>query len=176
MLDFKRRCDPFLRGLWALAVLSGALQVLPFPIAGPRSLWRTVSAGLRLFPFSRADGGRPHGRRARRVRDGAMLGYVSGVIWYLGNCYWIYQTMYLYGGIAKPAAAGILASVLSLSGPVSRVCLRLLVAACRHFRSRQEAGRERRSATESVCLGSRGICARTNHGLSVGPAWDYTGR
>ena len=37
-----------------------------------------------------------------------MLGYVCGFIWYLGNCYWIYQTMYLYGGLAKPIAAGIL--------------------------------------------------------------------
>ena len=26
----------------------------------------------------------------------------------MGNCYWIYQTMYLYGGLAKPIAAGIL--------------------------------------------------------------------
>jgi apolipoprotein N-acyltransferase len=36
------------------------------------------------------------------------LSYVCGFIWYLGNCYWIYQTMYLYGGLAKPIAAGIL--------------------------------------------------------------------
>ena len=26
----------------------------------------------------------------------------------MGNCYWIYQTMYLYGGLGKPIAAGIL--------------------------------------------------------------------
>jgi apolipoprotein N-acyltransferase len=43
-----------------------------------------------------------------RIRDGAALGYVSGILWYLGNCYWIYATMNTYGGIAKPAAAGIL--------------------------------------------------------------------
>ncbi len=40
--------------------------------------------------------------------QGAALGYASGFIWYLGNCYWIYRTMHVYGGIAKPAAAGIL--------------------------------------------------------------------
>ena len=43
-----------------------------------------------------------------RVRDGLLLGYVSGILWYLGNCYWIYATMHTYGGIAEPAAAGIL--------------------------------------------------------------------
>ena len=43
-----------------------------------------------------------------RVRDGVLLGYISGTVWYLGNCYWIYATMHTYGGIAKPVAAGIL--------------------------------------------------------------------
>jgi len=38
----------------------------------------------------------------------AWLGYACGVAWYAGNCYWIYQTMYLYGGIPKPASLGIL--------------------------------------------------------------------
>jgi apolipoprotein N-acyltransferase len=42
------------------------------------------------------------------VSQGAALGYVSGVVWYLGNFYWIYETLYLYGAIAKPVAAGIL--------------------------------------------------------------------
>src|ERR1019366_6624311 len=42
------------------------------------------------------------------VIQGAALGYCSGFVWYLGNCYWVYQTMYLYGGIAKPISAGIL--------------------------------------------------------------------
>ena len=34
--------------------------------------------------------------------------YLSGVIWYAGNCYWIYQTMYLYGGLPKPVSLVIL--------------------------------------------------------------------
>ena len=38
----------------------------------------------------------------------ALVGYVCGVLWYLGNCYWIYQTMYLYGGMPKAAALGVL--------------------------------------------------------------------
>ena len=38
----------------------------------------------------------------------ALLGYLCGVIWFAGNCYWIYQTMYLYGGLPAPVALGIL--------------------------------------------------------------------
>ena len=38
----------------------------------------------------------------------AALGYVSGICWYIANCYWIYQTMYLYGGLPKPVALAIL--------------------------------------------------------------------
>ena len=40
--------------------------------------------------------------------QGAMLGYLCGFIWYMGNCYWIYPTMHLFGGLSKPVAAGIL--------------------------------------------------------------------
>ncbi|HSY68455.1 MAG TPA: apolipoprotein N-acyltransferase [Edaphobacter sp.] len=93
---------------WALAVLSGVVQILPFPIAGPTPLWRTAFCWIALLPLlwpllANNKTGNP-----LTLRQGAALGYVCGFIWYLGNCYWIYQTMYLYGGLAKPIAAGIL--------------------------------------------------------------------
>ena len=94
--------------LWVFAVLSGALQILPFPIAGPVPLWRTAFCWIALLPLLAAVTAHDAEGGALRLRDSAALGYVCGVTWYLGNCYWIYQTMYLYGGIAKPAAAGIL--------------------------------------------------------------------
>lgn len=37
-----------------------------------------------------------------------MVGYLCGILWYAGNCYWVFQTMYLYGGLPKPVALGIL--------------------------------------------------------------------
>lgn len=43
-----------------------------------------------------------------QLREAAFAGYLCGIVWYLGNCYWIYQTMYLYGGLPKPVALGIL--------------------------------------------------------------------
>ena len=48
------------------------------------------------------------GGRKRQLLRGALLGYLAGVTWYGGSCYWIFQTMNLYGGLAKPVAAGIL--------------------------------------------------------------------
>ena len=93
--------------LWGLAVLSGLLQVLPFPIAGPVPLWRTAFCWVCLLPLVYAlVGGR--GERQLSVWQGTLLAYASGVVWYFGNCYWIFPTMYLYGGLAKPIAAGIL--------------------------------------------------------------------
>jgi apolipoprotein N-acyltransferase len=94
--------------LWALAVLSGVLQILPFPIAGPTPLWRTAFCWIALPSLLWALLGNTKTGNPLNLRQGAVLGYICGVIWYLGNCYWIYQTMYLYGGLAKPIAAGIL--------------------------------------------------------------------
>ncbi|HEV2620043.1 MAG TPA: apolipoprotein N-acyltransferase [Acidobacteriaceae bacterium] len=94
--------------LWALAILSGVLQVLPFPIAGPVPAWRTVFCWIALTPLLKALTSNNTAGLPLTKLQGATLAYVSGVIWYLGNCYWIYQTMHIYGGIAPPAAAGIL--------------------------------------------------------------------
>ena len=93
---------------WALAVLSGVVQILPFPIAGPTPLWRTAFCWIALLPLCWALLANNKTGNPLTLRQGAALGYVCGFIWYLGNCYWIYQTMYLYGGLAKPIAAGIL--------------------------------------------------------------------
>jgi apolipoprotein N-acyltransferase len=94
--------------LWALAILSGALQVLPFPIAGPVPVWRTAFCWVALAPLLMALTGKNINGTPLSVGQGAALGYTSGVVWYLGNFYWIYQTLYLYGAIAKPLAAGLL--------------------------------------------------------------------
>jgi apolipoprotein N-acyltransferase len=94
--------------LWVMAVFSGVLQVLPFPIAAPVPVWRTAFCWVALLPLLMALTGKDTNGRQLRIGQGAALGYASGFIWYLGNCYWIYATMHLYGGIPKPASAGIL--------------------------------------------------------------------
>jgi apolipoprotein N-acyltransferase len=91
-----------------MAALSGVLQVLPFPIAGPLPAWRAVICWFALTPLLMALTASDAGDSPIRIRDGAALGYCSGFIWYLGNCYWIFRTMHYYGGISQPVSAGIL--------------------------------------------------------------------
>lgn len=107
MLDFvSMRSIP--ARLWALALLSAALQLLPFPLAGPVPLWRRLFCWICLVPLLAALNGVDRQGRALRVWQAGMLGYLCGTAWFLGNCYWIYQTMYLYGGLPSAASLGIL--------------------------------------------------------------------
>ncbi len=116
-----------------MAVLSGVLQVLPFPIAGPTPLWRTAFCWIALLPLLWVLLGNSKTGNPLTLRQGALLGYVCGFIWYLGNCYWIYQTMYLYGGLAKPIAAGILVLFCLYLGLYHALFGTLIVAFRRRF-------------------------------------------
>lgn len=93
---------------WLLVLLSALLQVLCFPTAGPLPLWRAALSWVALAPFLLALLDRKHDQSPLTLRQSAILGYACGIGWYLGNCSWIYQTMYLYGGLAKPVAFAIL--------------------------------------------------------------------
>jgi apolipoprotein N-acyltransferase len=124
--------------LWITVALSGVLQVLPFPIAGPTPLWRTAFCWIALLPLLWALLGNDRAGKPLSLHQGAALGYACGFVWYLGNCYWIYQTMYLYGGLAKPVAAGILILFCLYLGLYHALFGMLIVAFSRHF-GRQSA-------------------------------------
>ncbi len=106
MLDLPMLRLPARVGL--LIFVSACLQVASFPFAGPLPYWRSSSAWFALVPFLVA--------LVATRRDGMLLtigqavkaGYLCGIFFYLGNCYWIYQTMYLYGGLPKVVALVIL--------------------------------------------------------------------
>ena len=107
---FARAGGANLRGwvLWAPAVLSAGLLELPFPIAGPMPPWRAVFAWFGLVPLlwavlSVGDSAEPH-----PLRRGFLLGYLCGVLWYIGNCYWIYDTMLIHGDLPPVVSALIL--------------------------------------------------------------------
>jgi apolipoprotein N-acyltransferase len=121
-----------------MAVLSGILQVLPFPIAGPTPLWRTAFCWIALLPLIWALLSSNKRGSPLTLRQGAALGYLCGFVWYLGNCYWIYQTMYIYGGLAKPIAAGILI-LFSLYLGLYHALFATLITACRVRFGRQAA-------------------------------------
>ncbi len=94
-------------------LLSAVLQILVFPLPNLYILsWVAVSPllvallrarepdTLQLRDFARLLPAKP--------LQGFVLGYACGILWFGGTCYWIYDTMHLYGGVSPPAALGIL--------------------------------------------------------------------
>ena len=83
--------------LWGAAVVSAALLELPFPIAGPMPPWRSVFAWFGLVPLLWAILGPACCESKRPLRRAFLVAYLAGVLWYMGNCYWVRDTMLHYG-------------------------------------------------------------------------------
>lgn len=94
--------------LWVWSALSAVLQLLPFPLPGPVPLWRRAFCWICLVPLLYALSRQQRDGKPLNLKQSAAIGYLCGTLWYAGNCYWIYQTMYLYGGLPKIVALGIL--------------------------------------------------------------------
>ena len=90
-----------------LALISGFLLDLPFPIAGPMPPWRAAFGWIALVPLMYGLLARENAAHPRYLRRSALVGYVGGICWYVLNCYWIYHTMHLYAGVPAAGAAGI---------------------------------------------------------------------
>jgi apolipoprotein N-acyltransferase len=105
------------RRAWGLALGSAVLQILIFPLPGlywlawiavaplivaifraqvPETLQLQLGGQARLLPATPG--------------QGFVLGYVCGMVWFAGTCYWIFDTMHRYGGLPNPVA--LLALVL----------------------------------------------------------------
>ncbi len=101
------------KSAWLLVLLSAGLQIAIFPLPDLYMLcWVAVTplliallrarqpetlqllAGIKLRPAS--------------PLQAFFLGYICGILWYAGTCYWIYSVMRQYGGVNTPAAIGIL--------------------------------------------------------------------
>ncbi len=93
---------------WPAATLSAALLELPFPLAGPLPPWRSIFAWFALVPLLWAVLSPQNPTRSHPARRAFLLAYVCGVLWYLGNCYWIYNTMLMYGDLPRWVAALLL--------------------------------------------------------------------
>ena len=88
------------QNLWRFgaAALSACLLELPFPIAGPMPAWRSFFAWIGLTPlFIAVLWPFPAGKRAKPLRAGFLIAYGCGFLWYMGNCYWVRDTMMRYG-------------------------------------------------------------------------------
>ncbi len=95
---------------WLLVGLSTLLQILIFPLPGLYVLSWVAFAPL-IVALLRA---RPAGAlevkgaiklQAATPGQAFLLGYASGILWFAGTCYWIYDTMHEHGGLSAPAAA-----------------------------------------------------------------------
>jgi len=101
------------KNAWLLMVASAVLQILIFPLPNLYVLsWFALAPLLIALLRAREPG-------TLQLRDfakllpakplqGFVLGYVCGILWFAGTCYWIYDTMHLYGGLNGAAAFGIL--------------------------------------------------------------------
>ncbi len=99
--------------LWAAAGLSAGLLELPFPLAGPLPPWRAIFAWFGLAPLIWAVLSPACSERPRPLRRAFLLAWVCGVLWYVGNCYWIYDTMLIHGGL-PPAVSVLILLLFSL--------------------------------------------------------------
>jgi apolipoprotein N-acyltransferase len=94
---------------WLLVILSSLLQVLIFPLAGLYILsWVAfaplIVALLRARPVGALEIAGTVNLQAAKPGQAFLLAYVSGIVWYAGTCYWIYNTMHEYGGLSTPLA------------------------------------------------------------------------
>jgi apolipoprotein N-acyltransferase len=89
--------------LWGAPIVSAALLELPFPLAGPMPPWRSVFAWFGLVPLLWAVLSPDTVGNPRPFRRAFLLAYLCGVLWYMGNCYWVRDTMLHYGDMPTGA-------------------------------------------------------------------------
>src|SRR5215469_15811156 len=101
------------RRAWGLVIVSAVLQVLIFPLPNLYVLsWIAVAPLLIALLQARQpetlqlQG--PARLKPASPWQGFLLGYTCGILFYGGNCYWVYNTMKQYGGISPAGAAGLL--------------------------------------------------------------------
>jgi apolipoprotein N-acyltransferase len=98
---------------WILAVISAGLQILVFPRPDFFFLCWIAFVPL-LYALLRGRGGEgelldSEGRSLRpfTLLQGFFVAWITGVLWYIGTCYWIYPVMHGYGNLGV-AAAGLI--------------------------------------------------------------------
>ena len=106
---------------WGLVLLSAVLQVLIFP--SPNLYWLSwIAVAPLLIALRRTQVPEtlqvhaPMRLAPATPWQGFLLAYACGIFWYLGTCYWIFDTMHKYGGLAIPVALLVLIVVCMYIG------------------------------------------------------------
>jgi apolipoprotein N-acyltransferase len=152
--------------LWAAAVLSAGLLELPFPLAGPMPAWRSVFAWFGLVPLLWALLSPAAPDSPRPLRRGFLLAYLCGVLWYMGNCYWVRDTMAHYGDMPPMGARRCCSSGYSLVLGLYFGLFGLGVALVR----RATGSTRLALAAAPISVGRIGTGRRAHHQRSLGPA------
>ncbi len=100
---YTRRVSRISAKAWLLAGASGGLQALLFLSPDFSALSWMALAPLLVAVMAPAGSG-----HARRSRQGFLLGLLSGTVFYLVSCYWMYHVVATYGGTSRLVAAGVL--------------------------------------------------------------------
>jgi len=88
-----------------LAAATGALLVVVFP-----ALNLSYLSPVTLAPLLLAVSSEPNWKRR------FLLGWISGIIFWGGTCYWIYYTMHVHGHVNAVGAAALLAGFMVVKG------------------------------------------------------------
>ena len=102
----------------------------------------------------------PRGRREPSpLTSGFLVAYLCGVLWYAGNCYWIYDTMLIYGGL-PPALSALVLLLFSLvlGGYFGLFGLCVALLRCASARPRRSCGSRLSSGSPSNSLRARITC------------------
>jgi apolipoprotein N-acyltransferase len=101
------------KNAWLLVLLSAVLQIVIFPLPNLFMFcWIAVTPLIVALLRTRVPDTLQLPESPKLLPatplQGFVLGYVCGIIWYAGSCYWIFSVMRQYGGVNTPAAVGIL--------------------------------------------------------------------
>src|SRR5215471_17586251 len=98
---------------WVLSLVSAGLQIIMFPHANLFFLCWIAFVPL-IYALLRGRGGEgelldSEGRSLRpfTLGQGFLIGWICGIVWYIGTCYWIYPVMHGYGNLGVVAAGFI---------------------------------------------------------------------
>ena len=166
-------------GFW---LLSAGLQIVIFPLPGLYGLaWIAVAPLLVAILRARVPETLQLDGQARLLPatpwQGFVLGYVCGILWFAGTCYWIFDTMHRYGGMPIPAALALILFCMYVGLYHGMFGLLLALVAGSKTRGKMPAqDRARRIGSVdtaragggSVSLGRGGTCPHADYRVSMG--------
>jgi apolipoprotein N-acyltransferase len=101
------------KNAWLLILLSAVFQILSFPLPGLYLFgWIALAPLIVAILHARSPETLQLDESQKLIAaspgQAFLLGYACGILWYLGTCYWVYDTMHQYGGLVSPIALFVL--------------------------------------------------------------------